>query len=88
MGLEPTRAYTHKILSLACLPIPALPQTRRIISSVRMFVNKFFHPFSKKGIDISAKLLYINACAKQAHNMKHAGVAELADAQASGACGR
>ena len=26
MGLEPTRAYTHKILSLACLPIPALPQ--------------------------------------------------------------
>ena len=25
MGLEPTRAYTHKILSLACLPIPALP---------------------------------------------------------------
>ena len=27
MGLEPTRAYTHKILSLACLPIPALPLT-------------------------------------------------------------
>ena len=26
-GLEPTRAYTHKILSLACLPIPALPLT-------------------------------------------------------------
>ena len=26
VGLEPTRAYTHKILSLACLPIPALPQ--------------------------------------------------------------
>lgn len=26
MGLEPTRAYTHKILSLACLPIPALPR--------------------------------------------------------------
>ena len=24
MGLEPTRAYTHKILSLACLPIPPL----------------------------------------------------------------
>lgn len=26
MGLEPTREYTHKILSLACLPIPAFPQ--------------------------------------------------------------
>ena len=26
MGLEPTRLYRHKILSLACLPIPALPQ--------------------------------------------------------------
>ena len=25
MGLEPTRVYAHKILSLACLPIPALP---------------------------------------------------------------
>ena len=25
MGLEPTRSYNHKILSLACLPIPALP---------------------------------------------------------------
>ena len=25
MGLEPTRLYRHKILSLACLPIPALP---------------------------------------------------------------
>ena len=27
MGLEPTREYTHKILSLACLPIPALPHS-------------------------------------------------------------
>ena len=27
MGLEPTRLYRHKILSLACLPIPALPLT-------------------------------------------------------------
>lgn len=27
MGLEPTRLYGHKILSLACLPIPALPRT-------------------------------------------------------------
>ena len=28
MGLEPTRAFTHKILSLACLPIPALPHPK------------------------------------------------------------
>ena len=27
MGLEPTRRIRHKILSLACLPIPALPRT-------------------------------------------------------------
>ena len=27
MGLEPTREYTHKILSLARLPIPTLPRT-------------------------------------------------------------
>ncbi len=31
MGLEPTRLYRHKILSLACLPIPALP----LISLIR-----------------------------------------------------
>ena len=24
-GLEPSRLYRHKILSLACLPIPAFP---------------------------------------------------------------
>ena len=29
MGLEPTRPIEHKILSLACLPISALPQTTR-----------------------------------------------------------
>ena len=29
MGLEPTRPIGHKILSLACLPISALPQTTR-----------------------------------------------------------
>ena len=27
MGLEPTRPIGHKILSLACLPIPAFPHT-------------------------------------------------------------
>ena len=34
MGLEPTRAYTHKILSLACLPIPALPLGCRFFLSL------------------------------------------------------
>lgn len=33
MGLEPTRAYTHKILSLACLPIPALPHSVILFAS-------------------------------------------------------
>ena len=33
MGLEPTRAYTHKILSLACLPIPALPHNELYLST-------------------------------------------------------
>ena len=28
-GLEPSRLYRHKILSLACLPIPAFPQAIR-----------------------------------------------------------
>ena len=28
MGLEPTRCEQHKILSLACLPIPALPPSK------------------------------------------------------------
>lgn len=27
MGVEPTRPGGHKILSLACLPVPALPLT-------------------------------------------------------------
>ena len=53
MGLEPTRAYTHKILSLACLPIPALPltsfgslrKTRVIIASGSLKVNTFLNFF-------------------------------------------
>ena len=43
MGLEPTRLYRHKILSLACLPIPALPHVTRdqiIITKRVVFVNK------------------------------------------------
>ena len=32
MGLEPTREYTHKILSLARLPIPTLPLTAVLVS--------------------------------------------------------
>ena len=30
-GLEPSRAYTHKILSLACLPIPAFPRNKHLL---------------------------------------------------------
>ena len=32
MGLEPTRCNHHKILSLARLPVPTLPQAINIIS--------------------------------------------------------
>ena len=42
MGLEPTRRIRHKILSLACLPIPALPRTKIIVSYIFCFVNQFF----------------------------------------------
>ncbi len=54
MGLEPTRLYKHKILSLACLPIPALPLTCRFsqttsesIANVFLFVKSFFHFFRR-----------------------------------------
>ena len=43
MGLEPTRAYTHKILSLACLPIPALPLNQLRSQLITPLVyHKFF----------------------------------------------
>ena len=32
MGLEPTRCNHHKILSLARLPVPTLPQAKNIIN--------------------------------------------------------
>ena len=56
MGLEPTREYTHKILSLARLPIPTLPRTvsvmlmhvsstKHTITQLKQFVNTFFKFF-------------------------------------------
>ena len=50
MGLEPTRPNGHKILSLARLPIPTLPQTIESLSDSTIaiiapripFVNIFF----------------------------------------------
>ena len=58
MGLEPTREYTHKILSLARLPIPTLPRTvsvmlahisstKHTITQLKQFVNTFFKFFQK-----------------------------------------
>ena len=55
MGLEPTRPNGHKILSLARLPIPTLPQivdhlsdsTIDIIAPVIFPVNIFFKFFQK-----------------------------------------
>ena len=43
MGLEPTRLYKHKILSLACLPIPALPHVRFDFSQRLTYINKSFY---------------------------------------------
>ena len=49
MGLEPTRRYRHKILSLACLPIPALPRTSFILSHIIVFVNCFLTKIPENG---------------------------------------
>ena len=54
MGLEPTRHCCHKILSLARLPVPTLPQTafrficlnaRHSITKYTVCVNTFFDFF-------------------------------------------
>lgn len=45
MGLEPTRAFTHKILSLACLPIPALPLNNLNYLSINMYFCKVLFSF-------------------------------------------
>ena len=64
MGLEPTRSYNHKILSLACLPIPALPQVEyRIptlcnISNIREKVNLFFSYTALIGIFYYCSLMF------------------------------
>ena len=42
MGLEPTRSCNHKILSLACLPIPALPLVPVSLKD-KVHYNRFFH---------------------------------------------
>ena len=49
MGLEPTRPIGHKILSLACLPISALPRDKVYISTAeagwqQLFSFSFFAP--------------------------------------------
>ena len=42
MGLEPTRCNHHKILSLARLPVPTLPQAINIISVYMQIVKQKF----------------------------------------------
>ena len=42
MGLEPTRCNHHKILSLARLPVPTLPQAINIISVYVQIVKQKF----------------------------------------------
>ena len=42
MGLEPTRPIGHKILSLACLPISALPRDKVYISTAEAGWQQLF----------------------------------------------
>ena len=98
MGLEPTRCCHHKILSLARLPVPTLPHRFniichddfKIISNVEKNVNVFVRKnlYKKRGffLDFSLKKGY-NNIRQFCTDIFYAGVAELADAQASGACG-
>ncbi len=98
MGLEPTRCCHHKILSLARLPVPTLPHRFniichddfKIISNVEKNVNVFVRKnlYKKRGffLDFSFKKGY-NNIRQFCTDIFYAGVAELADAQASGACG-
>ena len=48
MGLEPTRSYNHKILSLACLPIPALPHNESYLTIFRKNCQCFLKNIYKK----------------------------------------
>ncbi len=65
MGLEPTRPTGHKILSLACLPIPALPLSRILCNrknDTMVFAKKqavFFilKTFSLEGKSASGRIL-------------------------------
>ena len=92
MGLEPTRAYTHKILSLACLPIPALPQHESYYITEFLNWQLFFEILSNffylviSGnfflicVDKKANLSYNNfRCLRQNSSVLKAEVAELAD---------
>lgn len=45
MGLEPTRPIEHKILSLACLPISALPRDKVYISTAEAGWQQLFFFF-------------------------------------------
>ena len=72
MGLEPTRLYKHKILSLACLPIPALPPITtsdltiisKATSNVNEFCKKILQFIASEFIDngrlYGARFTYIN----------------------------
>ena len=42
MGLEPTRFFKHKILSLACLPVPALPHIEPLYKIMVPLYNYIF----------------------------------------------
>ena len=68
MGLEPTRLYKHKILSLACLPIPALPHVRLDFSRRLSYNNKCFHTCQQLFQKIINKFFRTHLLALVCHN--------------------
>ncbi len=63
-GLEPSRAFAHKILSLACLPIPTLPQNMFMLHYFFQMSNSCFFEkyFSKQFLLMRRKGLEPSRC--------------------------
>ena len=51
MGLEPTRCNHHKILSLARLPVPTLPQAKNIINEFDINVKDKIINYKRKNAE-------------------------------------
>ena len=60
MGLEPTRPIGHKILSLACLPISALPRTSRDYTLIMLICQTLILIFLPLFLMSSQKVLNLS----------------------------